>query len=120
MASISALLYSCIDHRSETGPVEKRVIWGDDFVEINTSQPNTNRTRLCRVSCALVAAMAQSYTEDITILWRLLAESVQYYDDRIIASTQHIAYFHQTRDSRARMAYIIYEVKGTLIICDLC
>lgn len=110
MATVSALLYSCIDHRSESGPVEKKVIWGDDFIEINSIQPNTNRSRLSRISCALVASMAQSYADDITVLWRLLAESIQYYEDRIIFSTQHISYFSQTRDSRARMAYSIYEV----------
>ncbi len=119
MTTLSSILYNCIDHRSELGPVEKKVIWADDFIEINTAQPATRRSRVCRLSSALVAAMAQSYTEDISVLWRLLAESVQYYENRILFSTQHISYYAQTRDSRARMAYIIYEVNATEPLSDV-
>lgn len=107
---MSSQLFYTIDNSNVEGDIEKKIIWADDFIEIFSYQPSTQRTHTFRISCALLSCMIQHFHYDVNLLWKLLADSVKYYDDRIIFSTQHIIYFPIFKDSLGREALRIYEV----------
>lgn len=110
MSNKGAKLYSCIDYSSELGSVFKSVQWSDDYLEVISKQPSTDRSRTFRVSTALVSAMIQRYYFDLDKLWQELCNSVQFYSESILFSTQHIAFFPTVKDSKGRSAYKIYEI----------
>lgn len=106
IGSHSSILFSYIDPTN----IEKRVIWADDFIEINCNELSHDRSHSFRISTAAVSAMIQRFHYDIYLLWKLLADSVLIYEDRVIFSTQHILNFPTLKDSRGRSAWKIYEV----------
>lgn len=106
----SSVLYRCVDHSSESGDVTKQIIWTDEHIEISCNQPATHRARVFRISCSMVSAMVQRYSHQLATFWEMLAKTVQYYDDRVLFSTDYLLYCRVMSDSQGRAAYKIYEV----------
>ena len=68
---MSSQLFYTIENCNVEGDIEKKIIWADDFIEIFSYQPSTQRTHTFRISCALLSCMIQHVHYDAHLLWTL-------------------------------------------------
>lgn len=108
--SKSSLLYTSSDSQTEDGGiVHKMVIWADDYIEIVAQQPSSGRRLIYKLPTALVSCFIQYYYFDLQYLWSLIANSVRFFPDRVLFSTEHILNYPIITDSASRPAYRLYE-----------
>jgi hypothetical protein len=104
------LLYDTAVEIENVGKIYKSISWCEEYIEIFCEEITKGKKHVFRLSPAAVAVMVQKYYYDLTDLWKMLADSVRVYLDRILFSTEHIQKFRCFKDSRQRDALLIYQV----------